>query len=646
MKENERFILEKIEKVVCPEDKENFKGQKVLVICGPDAHGVCSGVASALYLEKRGAQVEIFSNFPETHPGTFWEKTIDQLNLEGFDRVVISDLPLDARTQEKLKKCEEKLLDLSFKIDEERKKRNLPQQEVNIFYLDHHSTSTFTDQVLQTEEMAPKVTTLPELAGIKLKITQTAEACRLGKEESKIARLGAICDRDPNVLPVLEEERLIAYGLDIAVKGDPEEARPAFGIPEYEEYKKKIQKRINVAIWQLKKENWDYFKELGEKMSKIEVPVACGFGQVIIIESSALKPSFVLKGMEIAVQNMNIPYGLAIHRQLPDPKMGREEADVITIIRDWRRKDLPSVCEILEREFGKENMKKMNWYGGDNAKTVRLKPNNIETARLSARLIEAFAGKEMPDYSRIKKIVICGDPNSGKSVFSTILRQSLETLGVKVAHLDLDKAAPTPSWFLEAETKFKFAKIAYEKKEISEEEFKKAEKDLEEAKEKRKTLKRPWTMELAEEAKNELEQTGKMEKYDIVIGDIGGGRPIKDKEGKIVKIQRLSEVNAKILEAVDGVFIISNSKEGAEEWKKLIENRRDPETGVEIKREKPIKILGIYRSVLEGVKQKIMEEEPGLITNLDRSNIERKYNPVIFTTAVFISRSKKEIKNK
>lgn len=37
----------RIEGIKCPEDKENFEGQKVLVIGGPDAHGVSMAVASA-----------------------------------------------------------------------------------------------------------------------------------------------------------------------------------------------------------------------------------------------------------------------------------------------------------------------------------------------------------------------------------------------------------------------------------------------------------------------------------------------------------------------------------------------------------------------------------------------------------------------
>ena len=87
-----------------------------------------------------------------------------------------------------------------------------------------------------------------------------------------------------------------------------------------------------------------------------------------------------------------------------------------------------------------------------------------------------------------------------------------------------------------------------------------------------------------------------------------------------------------------------NSLEGAKEWQKLIKNMRDEETGVKIERKEPIKVLGIYHSILEGTIQKVAEsEESGIITNLDRSKAEKKYNPSVFITAMFLA---KAIKNK
>ncbi len=143
---------------------------------------------------------------------------------------------------------------------------------------------------------------------------------------------------------------------------------------------------------------------------------------------------------------------------------------------------------------------------------------------------------------------------------------------------------------------------------------------------------------MAEEAKQELLEATQNENNDFVIGDIGGGKIKKDSEGNIVKITRLTAENAKILEGADAVIIVSNNPQGAAEWKKLIETGIDPETGVEIKRDKPIQILGIYQSTLEGNVQKVAgDKEIGIITNLDRSKAEKKYNPAIFTTAIFVS---------
>ena len=73
--------VERIEGIECPEDRENFEGQKALVIGGPDAHGVSMAVTSAQYLEKRGAEVVIYVGSPviregngATHPELFIQK--------------------------------------------------------------------------------------------------------------------------------------------------------------------------------------------------------------------------------------------------------------------------------------------------------------------------------------------------------------------------------------------------------------------------------------------------------------------------------------------------------------------------------------------------------------------------------------------
>ncbi|PIX03095.1 hypothetical protein COZ78_02170, partial [bacterium (Candidatus Gribaldobacteria) CG_4_8_14_3_um_filter_42_11] len=180
-------------------------------------------------------------------------------------------------------------------------------------------------------------------------------------------------------------------------------------------------------------------KKEAERMSRVEIPTTSGFGQVAIVDTQDLTAKFgVLKLMEMAVENSGVektPYAIGVLRELGDIKMGREPADVITIIRHWTREDLPSVEEVITSHFGAEFFEKYKMYGAKNAKTVRLPVNDRETAKIAAELVEAFAGKEMPNFSQVRSVVMCGDPNSGKSVYSAIFREALKTLGVKVNHL-------------------------------------------------------------------------------------------------------------------------------------------------------------------------------------------------------------------
>jgi len=633
--------IERIEGIECPEDKENFEGQKVLVIGGPDAHGVSMAVSSAQYLEKRGADAVIYVGSPviregkgATHPGAFYTKTIPALSVEGYDRVIISDIPLDFRN---LENSEKAIASLDERIRKGREQRGLSPIEHSTFYIDHHSTTKFANPV----------------DSAVVKNVQIAEACKLGNEKTTIGRIGAICDRDVPTLPVTNEEMVLARGLDAAVRPDPDDERPKLPKNAMEDEKQtyqeqlqawedRAQARLEETVRRLKAEDWDYFKREAERISRIEIPTASGFGQIAIVDTQDLTSKLgVLKLMEMAIENAGVektPYALGVLREMGDVKMGREQADVLTVIRHWTREDLPSVDKIITQRFGKEFVEKCKMYGAENAKTVRLPVNDRETAKIAAELVEAFAGREMPDFSEVRSVVMCGDPNSGKSVYSTIFREALKTLGVKVAHLDLDKAAPTPQWYLDAEIALKEAEFLYSQGKLSQEKLDEAKKKLEEVAEKRRAMKRPWSLDLAEEAKQELLAATQEEKNDFVIGDIGGGRIKKDESGKIVKITRLTAENARILEETDAVLIVSNNPQGAAEWKSLIETGIDPETGVRIDREKPIKIIGIYQSILGGnVQETASGEKTGIITNLDRSKAEKKYNPAIFTTAMFVS---------
>lgn len=636
--------VEKIEGIECPEDKENFEKQKVLVIGGPDAHGVSMAVTSAQYLEKRGAKAVIYVGSPiihegkgATHPGAFYTKTIPELNVEGYDRIIISDIPLDFRD---LLNSEKAVAQLDKRIREDRQKRGLSPIEHSTFYLDHHNTTQFSQSI----------------RSVIVKNVLLAEACKLGGEKTTIGRIGAICDRDPATLPITKEEMILARGLDAAVRPNADDERPKLPKNATEEEKRtyqeqlrawedRAQTRLEETVKRLKEEDWDYFKKEAERISsKVEIPILSGFGQIAIVDTQDLTTKFgVLKLMEMAIENASVektPYAIGVLRELSDVKMERELADVVTVIRHWTREDLPSVEEIITRHFGEEFIEKYKMYGAKNAKTVRLPINDRETAKIAAELVKAFAGQEMPDFSQVRSVVMCGDPNSGKSVYSTIFREALKNLGVQVVHLDLDKATPTPQWYLDAEIAGKEAELLFLQGKLSQEKLDEAKNKLTEAARKRCAMKRPWSLDLAEEAKQELLAAARDKKIDFIIGDIGGGKIKKNEQGKIVKITRLTAENARILEGTDAVIIVSNNPNGAAEWKKLIETGIDPETGVRIQRDKPIQIIGIYQSILEGnVQETASGEKTGIITNLDRSKAEKKYNPAIFTTAMFVSKA-------
>lgn len=630
------------ELIPSPEEKENFVGQRVLVIGGPDAHGVSMAVTSAQYLESKGAGAKIYVGSPviregkgATHPGAFYSKTLPELDIEGYDRVVIADIPLDFR---QLEKSEAEVIKLTERLNADRQRRNLPPIEHSVFFLDHHETTKF-----QKDSPA-----------IVVKWVPAAEACRLGAEPSKVARIGSICDRDVASLPITEEEMVLAKGLDAAVRPEPDDPRPT--LPKdandtdqhqyqiaLKEWEDRAEIRLYKAIERLKEEDWDYFRQEGERLSKVEIPTTSGFGQIALVDTQDLTGKFaVLKLMEMAIENAGVdktPYAIGVLRAVEDKKMGREFADILTVIRHWTREDLPSVKDVIVRRFGKEFIDKYKMYGAANAQTVRLPVNDRETAKIAAALVETFAGREMPDFSQIRSVVMCGDPNSGKSVYSTIFREALKELGVHVTHLDLDKAAPTPGWYLEAEIDYKNAEGLFAQGRITQEQLDEVKQKLEDAAERRKAMKRPWSIDLAEEAKQELLAATNDPGNDFVIGDIGGGKIKRDENGKIIKITRLTAENARILEGTNAVIIVSNNPEGAAEWRRLIEMGVDPETGVRINRDKPIEIIGMYQSILEGSVQRVAgtRQEAGIVTNLDRSKAERKYNPSVFASAMFIS---------
>ena len=619
-----------------PEDREIFGGQHVLVIGGPDAHAMSMAVLSAEWLVTKGATADIYVGSPvirqgegATHSGALFTKTLPKLDVAKYDRVVIVDIPLNTHDMEGSKRG---LAALGERINERRRMQHAAPLIHPVIYVDHHSTTA-----LEVENT--------QLPGVLVKQVVTAQECRLGSDPSVIANIGAICDREESILPVTAQEMELARGFDAAVRPaahDLNPAKPDVIDDAYMEallaWEDRAQERLNLAVRELRSGNLEYFKKEAEKLIAPKVPVASGFGNVIIVDTQGLTQSFTIyKLMESAVENVGIeasPYAIAVIRNLKDEKLGREPADVVTVIRHWTRTDLKTVDELI----GPELSEQYHAYGAPNARSMRLPVDELNTSRVVRDLLKKFSGVELPDFSQIRSVVMCGDPNSGKSVFSTLLRESLKNFGVRVSHLDLDKAAPTPQWYLDAEVGVKSAEVAFAKGQTGQEQLDVARKNLEEAAGKRRAMKRSWNIDLAEEAKQELLAEGQKDDVDFVIGDIGGGRIYKDEHGKIVKIQRLTVENARILEGTDAVIVVSNNPAGAAEWVRLVTEGVDPETGIRMNREKPLVVLGVYQSVLEGLTQKVAgaRGEAGVITNLDRSLTDRIYNPSIVATALMV----------
>jgi hypothetical protein len=665
------------EKVESPEDQEDFRNENVLILASPDAHGIAMAVASSEYLEKRGAKPTIYSGSAlissegSTHPAHFFDKTLPNIDVSSYDRLVICDIPLDAYH---LQQAEDSIRETTARIDSGRKSRGLAMNNTNIFYLDHHKSSYFSDAwwydkpeesegyKSSNSEPIPKDI---ESYGIKLKITKRAGNCHLGSEASFISRIGAITDRDVSAMPMSWEEEDIANGLEVASRpdfNDPKPQKPQEDgsgtdqetyAEELSKWQQRQQERFQKAIYELKQHNWAYFVKESKRLLSIDTPMSTGFGEVAVIDTSGIDCRLSIpKLMEIALENQaerdqgpeDCPYAIAVTYNLDEPII-RKKVDSITIIRHWIRGDCPAPMDLIASRLDPKLLEKCQIIDQDDLVKIYLENNPEETSLVASKLIEVLSGQEMPDFRGIRTIMICGDPNSGKSVFSTLFAGALRHLGVKTSLLDLDKAAPTPDWYLQAERDYRKALDNFDAKKITEAQFENAKTAYQDAVEDRRQMKRPWTIDLAEESLNDVQTELDKSDVQIVIGDCPGGKPIKDDDGNTIAVSRLSDINAKILEGADAVFIVSNNLDGADEWEQLISDGYDPETGVRINRIKPIRIIGKYHSTLDSQGQKVQKtgqsHSSGSITNLDRQASDNIYNPSVFTTALFVSKAVK-----
>ncbi len=141
---------------------------------------------------------------------------------------------------------------------------------------------------------------------------------------------------------------------------------------------------------------------------------------------------------------------------------------------------------------------------------------------------------EMPDNRQKHRVAVgvVGDPNSGKSVFSTVFKLACEAAGLVSWSFDADRASPTPSWYLSperggAETGF-------------------------DAAEERQRQKLKWNAAMEREAAREIRNTTQYQ--DILIVDLPGGNHARA-EGPL----RIPPGREVLLQDIDFFIIIDRS---------------------------------------------------------------------------------------
>lgn len=427
--------------------------------------------------------------------------------------------------------------------------------------------------------------------------------------DSMLSRIGRICQRDRSVLPITDEEFLIARGLDLAITPPANDLFPTKGTEEEKKaWDLRMNSRTRLVFDNLVSENWDFFKEEAEKIKDYKVPLVAVFGKVVVADTSF--PGIAIgKMLELAVEKTGLADGVGLILNFDDPRANLGEGNVLTVIRHWMANNSETIKDLFRNSqitggVGPENLqtfKKESGYSGD------------EFVNLVCRVLEVLNGEElMGGYKGVNKIVVCGDPNSGKSVFAYELVNILNSLGVKSIRLDLDLGSPTTNDFLD-KTKRLISDLG---KTEDFEEILGIDGGLKRIKKERQENKIEWTEELGEMARDQLAKVGEEA---IAIADIGGGIPTNgDRWGP----------RAYPLEVANGVIIVSRDLEGVEEWRKVIGNM-----------EKPPVILAEYISQLEGLGDFDEEDEKiGRISSLRRES-SSMYNPIVMLTALMLARN-------
>jgi len=160
-----------------------------------------------------------------------------------------------------------------------------------------------------------------------------------------------------------------------------------------------------------------------------------------------------------------------------------------------------------------------------------------------------------------KIIGIVGDPNCGKSVLTHLLYRELSRRNLRTLMQEGEIFSPTPPWYLEGRDR-KLADELRRKYKIRREDY----------------ARRKLSFIL-----RSLDNLRQNENLDVVVVDIGGGMPPRE---------RVTEINRQILDRIDGVLVLCRRDIFEDCVKGWINEIR--------KKNKNVRILGVCSTSLEG----------------------------------------------
>ena len=274
------------------------KYEKCFLFFGSDAHGVASGVVSYENMLKECGEIEYYSKFPDTtSPKIFWTKTYRRAleSLRGHKgrcHIVIVDIPLDASDPDTGVRAVEEMAELC-----------------DVTFIDHHRISP--EKLGELSRSGARVISTTAARSTFYAAPDTV----LSEDQFKVMRIGAIADRDMPP-PILEEEEMMAYGLDRLV-------RPPYS-PSY-------------AFEVLRKRDWNRLLEEGRKLvaelDKYTGPDNVEVGDEYVYVKSA-PANLRFKVLDRATSKYGKPYGVSyvetVHRATGKP------VALVTVITNWK----------------------------------------------------------------------------------------------------------------------------------------------------------------------------------------------------------------------------------------------------------------------------------------------------------------------